>query len=127
LNLQDAVKQHYGDNYTRVSTDKLIKLVEAYDKPTKKAPAPKKEEAPKPEAKKPAEEPAEKSSMEKIATAEVGSAYEAACLVFLVYSRITDCLMICSRSFNHIAGGGMHISSLLLVFHSERKVKRNDI
>lgn len=83
LNLQDAVKQHYGDNYTRVSTDKLIKLVEAYDKSAKKAPAPKKEEAPKPEAKKPAEEPAEKSSMEKIATAEVGSAYEAACLVFL--------------------------------------------
>lgn len=79
LNLQDAVKQHYGDNYTRVSTDKLIKLVEAYDKPAKKAPAPKKEEAPKPEANK----PAEKSSMEKIATAEVGSAYEAACLVFL--------------------------------------------
>ena len=39
LNLQDAVKQHYGDNYTRVSTDKLIKLVEAYDKPVKKAPA----------------------------------------------------------------------------------------
>lgn len=78
LNLQDAVKQHYGDNYTRVSTDKLIKLVEAYDKPAKKAPAPKKEEAPKP-----TEEPAEKSSMEKIATAEVGSAYEAACLVFL--------------------------------------------
>ena len=75
LNLQDAVKQHYGDNYTRVSTDKLIKLVEAYDKPAKKAPEP--------EAKKPAEEPAEKSSMEKIATAEVGSAYEAACLVFL--------------------------------------------
>lgn len=83
LNLQDAVKQHYGDNYTRVSTDKLIKLVEAYDKPAKKAPAPKKEEAPKPEAKKPAEEPAEKSSMEKIATAEVGSVYEAACFVFL--------------------------------------------
>lgn len=79
LNLQDAVKQHYGDNYTRVSTDKLVKLVEAYDKPAKKAPAPKKEEAPKPEA----EESAEKSSMEKIATAEVGSAYEAACLVFL--------------------------------------------
>jgi hypothetical protein len=79
LNLQDAVKQHYGDNYTRVSTDKLIKLVEAYDKPAKKAPAPKKEEAPKPEAKK----PAEKSSMEKIATAEVGSVYEAACFVFL--------------------------------------------
>lgn len=79
LNLQDAVKQHYGDNYTRVSTDKLIKLVEAYDKPVKMAPAPKKEEAPKPEAKKPAEKPA----MEKIATAEVGSAYEAACLVFL--------------------------------------------
>lgn len=78
LNLQDAVKQHYGDNYTRVSTDKLIKLVEAYDKPAKKAPAPKKEEAPKP-----TEKPAEKSSMEKIATAEVGSAYEAACLVFL--------------------------------------------
>lgn len=83
LNLQDAVKQHYGDNYTRVSTDKLIKLVEAYDKPAKMASAPKKEEAPKPEAKKSAEEPAEKSSMEKIATAEVGSAYEAACLVFL--------------------------------------------
>ena len=83
LNLQDAVKQHYGDNYTRVSTDKLIKLVEAYDKPAKKAPAPKKEEAPKPEAKKPAEKPAAGSSMEKIATAEVGSAYEAACLVFL--------------------------------------------
>ena len=74
LNLQDAVKQHYGDNYTRVSTDKLIKLVEAYDKPAT---------ASKKEAPKPAEEPAEKSSMEKIATAEVGSAYEAACLVFL--------------------------------------------
>lgn len=75
LNLQDAVKQHYGDNYTRVSTDKLIKLIQAYDKPAKKAS--------KSKAKKPAEEPAEKSSMEKIATAEVGSAYEAACLVFL--------------------------------------------
>jgi hypothetical protein len=75
LNLQDAVKQHYGDNYTRVSTDKLVKLIQAYAKPAKKAS--------KSEAKKPAEEPAEKSSMEKIATAEVGSAYEAACLVFL--------------------------------------------
>ena len=83
LNLQDAVKQHYGDNYTRVSTDKLIKLVEAYDKPVKSASTPKKEEAPKPEDKKLAEKPAEKSSTEKIATAEVGSAYEAACLVFL--------------------------------------------
>jgi hypothetical protein len=83
LNLQDAVKQHYGDNYTRVSTDKLIKLVEAYDKPAKKAPAPKKEEAPKPEAKKPAEEPAKKSALEKVSIAEVGSVYEAACLVFL--------------------------------------------
>ena len=92
LNLQDAVKQHYGDNYTRVSTDKLIKLVQAYDKPAKKAiekpaPAPEKEapkpEAPKAETQKPAEKPAAKSSMEKIATAEVGSAYEAACLVFL--------------------------------------------
>lgn len=79
LNLQEAVKQHYGDNYTRVSTDKLIKLIEAYDKPVKMASASKKEEAPKPEAKKPAEKP----TMEKIATAEVGSAYEAACLVFL--------------------------------------------
>lgn len=67
LNLQDAVKQHYGDNYTRVSTDKLEKLVQAYDKPEQKV------------------EPAEQaqSSMSKIATAEVESAYEAACLVFL--------------------------------------------
>ena len=72
LNLQDAVKQHYGDNYTRVSTDKLEKLVQAYDKPEQKA------------------EPVEQvqnnqaqSSMSKIATAEVESAYEAACLVFL--------------------------------------------
>ena len=77
LNLQDAVKQHYGDNYTRVSTDKLVKLVEAYDKPAKSAPAPKKE------APKPTEKPAEKSALEKVSIAEVGSVYEAACLVFL--------------------------------------------
>ena len=70
LNLQDAVKQHYGDNYTRVSTDKLVKLIQAYDQPTQKAPAAK--PIPKPVA-----EP------KKAATAEVGSAYEAACLVFL--------------------------------------------
>ena len=66
LNLQDAVKQHYGDNYTRVSTDKLVKLIQAYDQPTQKAPVTKPVAAPK-----------------KAATAEVSSTYEAACLVFL--------------------------------------------
>ena len=64
LNLQDAVKQQYGDNYTRVSTDKLEKLLKAYDKA-------------------PQNKTTEKSSVEKIATAEVESAYEAACLIFL--------------------------------------------
>ena len=66
LNLQDAVKQHYGDNYTRVSTDKLVKLIQAYDQPAQKAPVAKPVAAPK-----------------KAATAEVSSTYEAACLVFL--------------------------------------------
>lgn len=30
LNLQEAVKQNYGDNYTRVSTERLESLVETY-------------------------------------------------------------------------------------------------
>lgn len=30
LNLQEAVKQNYGDNYTRVSTDRLESLVKTY-------------------------------------------------------------------------------------------------
>lgn len=30
LNLQEAVKQNYGDNYTRVSTDKLESLIKTY-------------------------------------------------------------------------------------------------
>jgi hypothetical protein len=70
LNLQDAVKQHYGDNYTRVSTDKLVKLIQAYDKPMQKAPVTK--NMPEPVA-----------APKKAATAEVSSTYEAACLVFL--------------------------------------------
>ena len=68
LNLQDAVKQHYGDNYTRVSTDKLVKLIQAYDQPVQNATKP---------ISKPAAAP------KKAATAEVSSTYEAACLVFL--------------------------------------------
>ena len=72
LNLQDAVKQHYGDNYTRVSTDKLEKLVQTYDKPEQKA-----------ELAEQVQNNQAQSSMSKIATAEVESAYEAACLVFL--------------------------------------------
>ena len=70
LNLQDAVKQHYGDNYTRVSTDKLVKLIQAYDQPTQKD-----------TVAKPIHEPV--AAPKKAATAEVSSTYEAACLVFL--------------------------------------------
>ena len=68
LNLQDAVKQHYGDNYTRVSTDKLESLIKAYQ-PTKPAP--------KVEAK-----PAPKKKQETNVT-DTDNPYEAACLTFL--------------------------------------------
>ena len=70
LNLQDAVKQHYGDNYTRVSTDKLVKLIQAYDQPAQKD-----------SVTEPIHKPV--AVPKKAATAEVSSTYEAACLVFL--------------------------------------------
>jgi len=83
LNLQDAVKQHYGDNYTRVSTDKLEKLVKAYDKSAtnagKPAPAPVKPEA------KPAEKKADNAT-------STNNPYEAACLVFLGILKDSDLL-----------------------------------
>ena len=72
LNLQDAVKQHYGDNYTRVSTDKLEKLVKAYDKSATNA-----------------GKPAEKKADNATST---NNPYEAACLVFLGILKDSDLL-----------------------------------
>jgi hypothetical protein len=60
LNLQDAVKQHYGDNYTRVSTDKLESLIKAYQ-PAKPTPEKKQETN----------------------VTDTDNPYEAACLTFL--------------------------------------------
>ena len=62
LNLQDTVKQHYGDNYTRISTDKLEKLINAYT-PVEKVKA------------------AEKAVTSNATVAD--SPLEAACLTFL--------------------------------------------
>ena len=80
LNLQEEVKKHYGDNYTRVSTDKLEALIKAYT-PNQKAvaskPAKKLAEAPKPQAK----APEAKKAPENATTTD--NPYEAACLVFL--------------------------------------------
>lgn len=69
LNLQDAVKQHFGDNYTRISTDKLESLIKAYKPVTK------------PEVK----QEAEISSKVADAKADVttDNPFEAACLAFL--------------------------------------------
>ena len=78
LNLQDAVKQHYGDNYTRVSTDKLESLIKAYQ-PAKPAP---KAEAPKPQPKKPEAKPTPEKKRETNVT-DTDNPYEAACLTFL--------------------------------------------
>lgn len=79
LNLQDAVKQHYGDNYTRVSTDKLESLIKAYQ-PAKPAP---KAEAPKPQPKLDPKKlkPAEKKQETNVT--DTDNPYEAACLTFL--------------------------------------------
>ena len=70
LNLQDTVKQHYGDNYTRVSTDKLEKLINTY--------TPNAQSAVKPEPK----EKAAKSVVTSNTTV-ADSPLEAACLTFL--------------------------------------------
>ena len=78
LNLQDAVKKHYGDNYTRVSTDKLESLIKAYQ-PTKPTP---KAEAPKPQPKKPEVKPTPEKKQETNVT-DTDNPYEAACLTFL--------------------------------------------
>lgn len=78
LNLQDAVKKHYGDNYTRVSTDKLESLIKAYQ-PAKPAP---KAEAPKPQPKKPEAKPTPEKKQETNVT-DTDNPYEAACLTFL--------------------------------------------
>ena len=78
LNLQDAVKQHYGDNYTRVSTDKLESLIKAYQ-PVKPAPE---AEAPKPQPKKPEAKPTPEKKQETNVT-DTDNPYEAACLTFL--------------------------------------------
>ena len=74
MNLQDVVKQHFGDNYTRVSTDKLEQLVKTYSagqgmqKPASKPAT----EAP--------EKPATKKQEAEVTT---DNPYEAACLTFL--------------------------------------------
>ena len=78
LNLQDAVKQHYGDNYTRVSTDKLESLIKAYQ-PAKPAP---KAEAPKPQPKKSEAKPTPEKKQETNVT-DTDNPYEAECLTFL--------------------------------------------
>lgn len=62
LKLQEEVKKHYGDNYTRISTDKLKKLIEAY---TEHA------------------ESAESVKVQSNGTASVNNPYEAACLTFV--------------------------------------------
>ena len=36
LNLQDKVKEHYGDNYTRVATISLMNLIKEAEKPIKR-------------------------------------------------------------------------------------------
>ena len=77
LNLQEEVKKHYGDNYTRVSTDKLEALIKAYTPVQKAAP---KAEAPKPQSKKPVAEPAKKQATN---VTDTDNPYEAACLTFL--------------------------------------------
>jgi hypothetical protein len=72
MNLQDAVKQHFGDNYTRVSTDKLEQLIKTYSVGKEKA-------ASKPTPKTTATKPAP----EKQAEVTTDNPYEAACLTFL--------------------------------------------
>lgn len=72
LNLQDAVKQHFGDNYTRISTDKLESLIKAYQ-PQQKAASPKPE--PKPEVK--------QEAVNTKADVTTDNPFEAACLAFL--------------------------------------------
>ena len=83
LNLQDAVKQHYGDNYTRVSTDKLESLIKAYQPQTAAKPATtKKAEAPKPQPEVAEKtKPAEKKQETNVT--DTDNPYEAACLTFL--------------------------------------------
>lgn len=78
LNLQEAVKQHYGDNYTRVSTDKLESLIKAYQ-PAKPAKA----EAPKPQPKVDAKKPKPAEKKQETNVTDTDNPYEAACLTFL--------------------------------------------
>ena len=83
LNLQDAVKQHFGDNYTRVSTDKLESLIKAYQ-PASKAPKPtetKPETKPEPVVKQDAELGKAVACTKVDVTTD--NPFEAACLAFL--------------------------------------------
>ena len=73
LNLQDAVKQHFGDNYTRISTDKLESLIKAY-KPESKP-------VTKPEVKQEAEISGKVANAKADVTTD--NPFEAACLAFL--------------------------------------------
>ena len=73
LNLQDAVKQHFGDNYTRISTDKLESLLKAY-KPESKP-------VTKPEVKQEAEISGKVADAKADITTD--NPFEAACLAFL--------------------------------------------
>lgn len=73
MNLQDAVKQHFGDNYTRVSTDKLEQLIKTYSAGKEGADS---KPTPKTTATKPA-------PVKKQAEVTTDNPYEAACLIFL--------------------------------------------
>lgn len=73
MNLQDAVKQHFGDNYTRVSTDKLEQLIKTYSAGKEKADS---KPTPKTTATKPA-------PVKKQAEVTTDNPYEAACLAFV--------------------------------------------
>ena len=84
LNLQDTVKQHFGDNYTRVSTDKFESLIKVYQPANK--------QAPKPAETKPETKPEPKVKQEAVVSKKVAdikadvttdNPFEAACLAFL--------------------------------------------
>lgn len=76
MNLQDAVKQHFGDNYTRVSTDKLEQLIKTYSAEI----AEKEKNASKPTPKTTAAKHAPAKTQAEVTT---DNPYEAACLTFL--------------------------------------------
>ena len=80
MNLQDAVKQHFGDNYTRVSTDKLEQLIKTYSAGKEKAVKSTKTTATKP------------APIKKQAEVTTDNPYEAACLTFLGLLKDMDLL-----------------------------------